>query len=166
MKKIDLGQAVQLFANVGVIVGIVFLILEIRQNTSALLAESRQSVLASAQTELFTLMNNSEIVSSIIKEDGLSAQESVRLDVFLTAAMKAREFSWLQYQDELIDDSQWNAEVRNIEVIFDSTRTRLWWDRSGRLAFDGRFARFVDEVLASDPATNTIWNTMATWSEP
>jgi hypothetical protein len=57
MKKIDLGQTFQVLANVGVIIGLIFLTLEIRQNTSA-----------------------------------------------------------------LIDESQWNAEVKNIEIIFDAAR--------------------------------------------
>jgi hypothetical protein len=159
-----LGQIFQILANVGVVIGLIFLILEIRQNTSALLAESRQSVLSSTQTELFTLMNNTDIIASIIKEDPLSATESMRLDLFLTAAMKAREYSWLQYEDGLIDESQWRAEVKNIEIIFDATRTRLWWSQSGHLAFDGRFSRFVEEVLATNSATNTVWHTTVTWS--
>jgi hypothetical protein len=164
MKKFDLGQTFQILANVGVIIGLVFLTLEIRQNTSALLAESRQSVLSSTQTELFTLMSNTDVVASIIKEAPLSAEENIRLDLFLTAAMKAREYSWLQFKDGLIDESQWGAEVKNIQVIFDATRTRQWWRESGRLAFDARFAEFVDEVLASSSASNTVWQTTATWS--
>ena len=41
MKKIDLGQAISMFANIGVIAGIVFLAFEIRQNTEALETEMR-----------------------------------------------------------------------------------------------------------------------------
>ena len=39
MKKIDLGQTITILANVGVIVGIVFLVVEIRQNTQQLTLE-------------------------------------------------------------------------------------------------------------------------------
>ena len=40
MKKIDLGQAVTLLANFGIIVGIIFLVLELRQNNQVLEFES------------------------------------------------------------------------------------------------------------------------------
>ena len=40
MKKIDMGQTVQILANVGVIAGIIFLGLELRQNNSLLTAQT------------------------------------------------------------------------------------------------------------------------------
>ena len=40
MKKIDLGQAISILANVGVIGGIVFLAMELRQNNSFLAAQA------------------------------------------------------------------------------------------------------------------------------
>ena len=40
MKKVDLGQAIVIFANIGVIAGIVFLAFEIQQNTTQMRAEA------------------------------------------------------------------------------------------------------------------------------
>ena len=41
MKKIDLGQTITILANVGVIVGIVFLAIELRQNNELLGQQAR-----------------------------------------------------------------------------------------------------------------------------
>ena len=41
MKKIDLGQTITIFANVGVIIGIAFLAIEMSQNNRLLLMEAR-----------------------------------------------------------------------------------------------------------------------------
>lgn len=41
MQKIDVGQLAQLLGNIGVIVGVVFLALEINQNSTLLEAEAR-----------------------------------------------------------------------------------------------------------------------------
>jgi hypothetical protein len=41
MKKIDLGQTVQILANLGVIAGIVFLGIELQQNNALLGAQAR-----------------------------------------------------------------------------------------------------------------------------
>ena len=43
MKKIDLAQTIGIFANVGVIVGIVFLAVEIQQNSQALGVQAQQN---------------------------------------------------------------------------------------------------------------------------
>ena len=45
MKKLDLGQTITILANIGVIAGIVFLGLEIRQNNELMAAEARYKVL-------------------------------------------------------------------------------------------------------------------------
>ena len=45
MKKIDVGRAISILANVGVIVGIGFLALEIRQNTNAVETAALQGML-------------------------------------------------------------------------------------------------------------------------
>ena len=44
MKKIDLGQAITILANVGVIAGIVFLAVELGQNTQAIRLTASQSM--------------------------------------------------------------------------------------------------------------------------
>ncbi len=41
MKKIDLGQTITILANVGVIAGIVFLAVELRQNNTLMAAQAR-----------------------------------------------------------------------------------------------------------------------------
>ena len=44
MKTIDLGQTIQVLANIGVIAGIVFLAFEIRQNTAAMRSATIQDI--------------------------------------------------------------------------------------------------------------------------
>jgi len=50
MKKIDLGQTITILANVGVIAGIIFLAIEVQQNTASL-NESRNLAIAQAQQD-------------------------------------------------------------------------------------------------------------------
>jgi len=51
MKKIDLGQSLQIFANAGVILGIVFLVFELNQNQDIGRAQVRNEI-ARAEQEL------------------------------------------------------------------------------------------------------------------
>ena len=54
MKKIDLGQTISIFANLGVIAGITFLALELNQNT-AQLALGNKPTLAAHRAQYTTL---------------------------------------------------------------------------------------------------------------
>ena len=47
-----LNQWMTLAANVGVLIGIIFLAYEIRQNTDAVHAQTREAILAAGQAEL------------------------------------------------------------------------------------------------------------------
>ena len=50
MKKIDLGQIITILANVGVVIGLVFLTLEIRQNNAQMRAQGAYSIDQSVET--------------------------------------------------------------------------------------------------------------------
>ena len=50
MKKIELGQAIGILANVGVVGGLLFLAFEIRQNTAQMRAEAAYSINQSVET--------------------------------------------------------------------------------------------------------------------
>lgn len=61
MKKIDLGQTVTILANIGVIAGIVFLAVELRQNTAVTIGSAELEV-TNLQTEWhLRLAENAEL---------------------------------------------------------------------------------------------------------
>jgi hypothetical protein len=148
-----------------IVVSVVFLALETRQNTNAVYAESRQSILTAAQSELFQIVENPELVVSVTKEDLLTEEEQVALSAWLTAAMRAREFSWLQHRDGTIDEAQWNTEVLVIRWILDSDRTRNWWVNVGRKNVNPSFADFVDGNMQSHPGTGDSWRAETNWAQ-
>ena len=160
-RRREIFEAVGLIAIVG---SLVFLALETRQNTNALYAESRQSVLAGAQHDLLIQLDNPDIGLSVIKSEPLTPKEHVRLSVFLTTSLKAKEFAWLQYQDGVIDEEQWHSQIVVIQVIFDAQRNRRWWDKLGREYFKGGFRDFIDSVIAGQPATDRLWDMESSWT--
>ena len=50
MRKIDLAQTISILANVGVVIGIIFLTLEIRQNTAQMRTQGAQSIYQAVET--------------------------------------------------------------------------------------------------------------------
>jgi hypothetical protein len=129
-----------------------------------LYGQSRRSVLEAAQNELFLLVEHPEIVLSIVKEEPLTAEENLKLDAYLTATLRAREYAWLQYKDGAIDEGQWTAEILVIRSILDSTRTRAWWNKLGRSVSSPEFVEFVEKDVLSQPLTGGSWRYSAEWT--
>jgi len=67
MKKIDLGQTVQILANVGVIAGIVVLAVEIHQNNEALNLQARQERAAVRREMMARQVDNPALVRATVK---------------------------------------------------------------------------------------------------
>ena len=68
MKRLDLGQMIQILANFGVIVGIVFVGIELNQNNELLSAEARATEL-SQETVAWGFVAESEEFSELLAKD-------------------------------------------------------------------------------------------------
>ena len=164
MNKIQLRESISLLANVGVVVGIFFLILEINQNTDALYAESRQATLTASQAELYKLLDNPDLELMVLRDEPLSKEDQLRLATWLSALMRVREFSWLQYRDGIMDEDQWSTERQIIQWILSAPRTREWWENTSSYNFGENFRKFVDNEITDQPATGEAWRAEMNWA--
>jgi len=164
MKLEKFSSLLEAISSVAVVITLIFLIVEIRQNTEALNAQSRQSVLVAAQTSLLKVVDHPEVIAAITKPGALTAEENIQIDAFFTASMRSREYAWLQFRSGLIDEQQWKTELAVIRSVMSSARVRLWWRRLGRTYVSVEFAGFVDESIESTPFSDD-WVTITHWSE-
>jgi len=149
---------------VGVLLGIAFLAYEIRQNTEATHAQTREAVLAAAQAELLAVRDEPNLIMSIIKEDPLTAEEQIKLYTWLVSALKAREFAWLQREGGAIDEAQWHSELAVTVAILQAPRIRLWWERVGHKTVSEEFRQFIDAQIESVPTSNGIYEEQTKWA--
>lgn len=165
MKLSNLADITEIVTSIAVLATLVYLAVEINQNTKALHGQSRQAVLDASQVEIFEFANNPELAINMVKEGPLSEAESVQLHMVLIAAMRVREYSWLQYREGTIDQSQWATEYGVMQVLLGAPRSRHWWNTIGRPAVSSEFAAFVDDSLENEPVTNERWKQMQTWTQ-
>ena len=160
-----LNQWLTLLANLGVLVGIVFLAYEIRQNTEAVHAQTREAVLAATQAELQAVRDDPNLIHSIIKDEPLNADEQIKLYTWLVSALRVREFSWLQRQSGTIDDAQWGSELAVTVAILQAPRVRLWWERVGHKTVSDEFAGYVTALMQDQPASDGIYVEQTQWAD-
>ncbi len=98
-----------------------------------------------------------DVTINMIRSDHqMTLEEKVRLDAWLCASMRAREFAWLQYKSGSIDSLQWESERGVILVILSTERNRDWWRDIGRLGFNSTFVEFVSDLINNEPDSQYI----------
>ena len=106
MKKIDLGQMIQILANVGVLAGIIVVAFEIRQNTQVSIAESIQAM-GEAGIQIAFAWADEAVLYNRLVDDGavptdFTPEENSKIRLMYFASLRGTESRYLQIELGLI----------------------------------------------------------------
>jgi hypothetical protein len=145
----------EIVSAVAVVVSILFLAYEIRENTEVMrataAAESRDSLASSSDlilnfnNEMLDLMARSSQRPSALKD--LSAQDRFRMMSFQRSIFRRAEAQFFRYQAGLLDEEVWGT-VRNRVVL--NIANPLWreiWDLESRSVYTKAFIREIESQL-------------------
>jgi hypothetical protein len=147
VKKIDLGQAISILANAGVIAGIVFLALELRQNNELLAAEGRINRANQIRETWNGVTNHPEMAPLFVKDrngEALTEAEEVLLNAYWMSTLIGLQW---QFQEGLAGAAL-NGMSRNFESYGSLRRT--WQGNSvgsraaGKDNFDDDFVEYLE----------------------
>ena len=136
-------------ANVGVLVGIVFLAVEIRQNTASNQSAAYQAWVA-ANMELNSSLIPADAVVAIGK--GMDDSKDLTEDTQLPFAMW--HFSYYQqiqatnylYQVGTIDRGLWEVEINRGAIHLQLPGVHQWWDAGGKNQLDPTFVQLIEST--------------------
>ena len=117
MKKIDFGSAIAVLANLGVIAGIVFLAIELQQNTDVLRTEMRFSQNERVTEVVEELFRNVPLNNAYVKfanGQPISPQEDLMLSTFVQRIL----ISWNWIHGEVQRGSMEEAATGNFRRLF------------------------------------------------
>ena len=120
---------------------------QLKQNTEMMRAESRNSIQQNHQQEILELAHYPEIWRGFTGEE--LSDENVRVNLWLTSSLRSREFEWIQFQNDALDENSWNAFSKAIPLVLSTQRTRAWWDAT-KLIYDSEFVVVVDSILSTE----------------
>ena len=140
-------------ANIGVIVGIVFLALEIRQNSDLLrLQFINDDLLATAESETPMLGDApAEVMMRSIYSPGEMTYADYRiLDAYLTGKMELLVRRYRLGQEGILEEDAWKTTGFAYSWFFGYELGRLWWKHEGRAAYSHipELVEHVDRVVA------------------
>lgn len=155
MSLVELSQVLGNFGEfigaIAVVITLVYLALQVRENTRAVMGATQQALNDNHQYELHWACEIAEL--SLKSNEGAPAMtpvEAYRMATWLLSAMLTRENAFDQYRRGLIDEEKWQAHVHIIENILSSPWRRQWWDSDYSRSFTPEFRSCVQSILESE----------------
>jgi hypothetical protein len=153
MTKIDLGQTIQILANLGVIAGIIFLAIELSQNSELLAMQARSTQISTKVSQQIPLVNNENGIADLITAsatgEAVTSTDLLRLRAFYNMNVETWNALYREVTNGLLDES--DMPIRYWGSLFLSPHMREWWETAKR-DFDPEFVAFMEErVLTFAP---------------
>jgi len=137
-----------LAANIGVLVGIFILVVEIRQTQEQLDSQISYNLFNSRDQRLQLMASDpylAEIASKKIAGEELSFAENIRVNSYLRSVIYASEYEWDQYEKGRFDDFDFDDMRRRLENN-DLGYLDVWADMKGS-TLDADFVTAVEQGL-------------------
>lgn len=147
MSKIDWTKwsaIAEILSALAIVVTLGYLAIQTQQNTAAVQASVRQSMLEADRESLCTQVQN----PFLFRRSGLDEEEQLQLIGFMTAFMRTRENFWIQYQKGVLDQDTWESYRGALVIVISSSEfgRRVWEQQTtSGLVFD---RGFVDSINA------------------
>jgi hypothetical protein len=150
MKSDQLARWLNLTANIGVLIGIALVIVELDQNRDMMRAQTRHELSMGIVDLLQTPANNAQLADVIYRgENGLelTPEEELQFVMRTNALLRYWEDVHYQYRVGLYDDSEFEVQREAWREAFQRSQGMLdYWCRVRRL-YSPAYAREVDALL-------------------
>ena len=140
-RKSSISRGAEFVAAASVVLSLIFVGLEIRQNTAAVRAQTRQD-LTTTSAEFLMGMATSDIGDLWFRwaaGEDISASEWNRLRLAVITGVRNLENVYLQSTEGVIDESALNGYGWRGSVMYDTDRFAEWWRTGGRARFSSDF---------------------------
>jgi hypothetical protein len=145
----DLGNIGEFVAAVGVIISLVYLAVQIRQNTKSVRSNSNQQILQGI-AELNQFLGSAAEVTDLFwrgtrDPESLSEDEWHRFVHIASALIRRMELMFLNHREGFVPAQMWEPQVKNLQRWFSTPGIQRWFAELG-VGVDADFRRYVQEL--------------------
>jgi hypothetical protein len=153
-----LSQLAQIIASAGVVVSLIFVGLQIRQNTGALQRNEHNSTMAQWTVIRQAIAGNRDIAelmtTGLRGERALDAADQLRLEQMLQENLWASFHIWERTQRGIFPKGTFELAVGpHLIGLLKTERGGAWWQTAKHTGFIPAFVTDVDALLAKDNET-------------
>jgi hypothetical protein len=150
----ELGNIGDFIGGIGVVVTLLYLAVQIRQNSRTVKAASAQAMLSSLAQTLSSLGASSQAARVFVigqtDVDQLTDDEQAQFALWLLGWFRILEQAYYQYRLGGLDPVLWDGHAAQLRSTMQSPAVRRWWAVRGPL-FHPAFRRFIDELPVASP---------------
>lgn len=155
----DLGNIGEFVAAIGVIASLVYLAVQIRQNTRAVRSNTSQAITDARVEFLKSITDNAEVArivrSGLSSRQSLEGDDRMRFDVMMNRLMAMMENYYYQRRQGTMEAEQWARAVDVLRWFMSSPGGQSWWSSRLRIRPDVPFERFLDEEVEAIQSGST-----------
>ena len=149
-----LGAVANVLAAVGVIATLIYLSIQIRQNTKAVRSSSIQNLVQNFSTTAQAAVENEHIIPLLLKGnagvDALTEVERARLHFWFIMTFRRFEGVYFQRDLGIVDADVIDGFERSHLAVLASKAAQEWWATSKGI-FNSGFVRYVEQLLEKRP---------------
>ena len=145
-------EGISIIANIGVVVSIVFLGIEMQQNTAMMQSQTRNSIVENQLSLYERGITNSEFaeVANKLRSDPKSyadiSPERFQYALFVLSQLRIWENEFFQYQKGLFEADEFEARTNTWKVNISITSTLNVW-RNNETQFAPRFRNYLNDII-------------------
>ena len=135
-----------------IVVSLVYLARQVKQNTNAIQSGTREAFLSALQnSNSFALQNSDVWHRGAFAGEELQGEDLTRYVTIVHSALNAYEALYSEYLAGNVEQEFWDGKVRQMRWTFEQPSSRYAWENFAHL-FDERFVKYVNENVASSVA--------------
>jgi len=146
-----IGAIGEIISALAVLVTLVYLAIQIRQNTAAVRASATREIHDSLLTAHTPIVSSTEVARVIrlgsFEPDKLSPDEHLQFDTAIYNMFASFEIYHSQYQSGLIDNNIFGRVKLSIQNQSSTPGVQLWWSKY-KLDFSNAFVELVEEQIS------------------
>jgi len=145
-----LGNYGEFVGAIGIVITLMYLAIQLRQNTRMMRASIRQAR-SDSSVQLYSLGATSVVAEIRDKEsraEALTELEEERMVLWNIGIWRQQQTIFFQAQDELLDVQTGDEQAAIVRNLMGYPSARRFWTANGN-TFDSRFVAWVDGVIES-----------------
>lgn len=157
-----LGSYGEFLGSIGVIATLIYLAIQIRQNTRVAQASTRQAIAESAQALTRDFLDSREMAEIFVRHLGgekLDSVDKLRLEGRCYRDMRHWENIYYQLRHGLLEPDEWSGFRNNLAVLFEVQAYRDYWQAESALYGDA--FRGEVESIRSQLGSNEVGSGIA-----
>ena len=147
-----IGAIAELMGALGVIASLLFVALQVRQNSKVVAANTFQAISSTSSDAAFRMAENPQLAviirKSITEPSGLNEEERTRAEVWMRGLFRNYENYYYQYTRGHLEVDIWNGYLEVILTGLSNEFGSAWWGTHQR-AFGKQFVEFINKKLSS-----------------